>query len=81
MPMEEIAVKTVRESILNSLLEIARDNKGTPSHIRHEMRMFLDALLLRPSMQRFFQLYGIPHDEFIRDIYDTAVSMLFDNGS
>ena len=73
--MEDVIVKTIRQSILNSLLEVACQNQDNPSCVPAEMRQFLDVLCRRPAMQHFFQLYDIPHDEFIRDVYETAVSM------
>lgn len=81
----ESTIQRVHDGLLNDLLQLASKyeflRKSDPVKFAHEVkadiRLYLDGIRNHPTMLEFYTLCKVNQEEFINDIYDTAILMLF----
>ena len=81
----ETTIQHVRDGLISDLLQLARRHEplreSSPqryaSEVKKDIRLYLDDICSRPTMLDFYSLCHVSQDEFIRDITDTVMMMLF----
>ena len=75
----------MRDGLISDLLKLARRHEplreSSPqryaSEVKKDIRLYLDNISNHPTMLDFYSLCHIRQDEFIRDVTDTVMMLLF----
>ena len=80
-------IQHVRDGLISDLLMLARRHEplreSSPQRyadeVRKDIRLYLANISNHPTMLDFYSLCHIRQDEFIRDVTETVMMMLFDD--
>jgi|GEM_PF-4932016 len=81
----ETTIQHVRDGLISDLLKLAHRHeplrKSSPqryaSEVKKDIHLYLADISTRPTMLDFYSLCHVHQDEFIRDVTDTVMMMLF----
>lgn len=81
----ETTIQHVRDGLISDLLKLAHRHEplreSSPqryaSEVKKDIRLYLADISTRPTMLDFYSLCHVHQDEFIRDVTDTVMMMLF----
>lgn len=81
----ETTIQHVRDGLISDLLKLAHRHEplreSSPqryaSEVKKDIRLYLADISTHPTMLDFYCLCHVRQDEFIRDVTDTVMMMLF----
>ena len=81
----ETTIQHVRDGLISDLLKLAHRHEplreSSPqryaSEVKKDICLYLADISTRPTMLDFYSLCHVHQDEFIRDVTDTVMMMLF----
>lgn len=81
----ETTIQHVRDGLISDLLKLAHRHeplrKSSPqryaSEVKKDIHLYLADISTHPTMLDFYSLCHVRQDEFIRDVTDTVMMMLF----
>lgn len=81
----ETTIQHVRDGLISDLLKLARRHEPLRERssqryaieVKKDIRLYLDDIGSRPTMLDFYSLCHVSQEEFIRDVTDTVMMLLF----